>query len=1290
MKNQDQTVARKPGRTGSRLCAFAVGLLAGLSSLPAMSAVTIDNKPLTVANSVPGNLVLVPSVEYPTIHSQANIGNYDSTRRYSGYFDPGKCYAYHYSATETERHFYPVGAASSFSCPNIKNWSGNYLNWVATQTIDPFRSALTGGYRVKDEPNETWLEKARHAPGYTLYPDRRLPASGDNAALVQNATAASWNNLTVRIQGLGNRMRFSSTGTLDGTPVAYNPDVHLLTNGAAEQSHWVSCTQGQPGCQNNGTRRNPNWQRLVVDVAAVPSDAGTVYEVSVRVKVCDATVGIESNCKQYSQGYKPEGLIQEYSERIRYSIFGFLNETGNQRNGGVMRARQKFVGPYSTYPEQGRLANVNREWDPATGVLERNPDPNDASGTGFGVADSGVINYLNKFGQMTGQNPKGNDPVSELYYAALRYFRGQGNLSSYTNGLDYNKTDGFPVITDWDDPIRYACQVNAALGIGDVYTHQDHDLPADDKALAQQYTQKIFDLEGIAKTASAEFSGRGNSAYIAGLAYYAHTNDLRPDNASQDNSDGKQTLSTYWVDVRENQILEPKDKNQYWLAAKYGGFDVPEDFNPLTAAALPLASWHHSEDYLTSGSWGGVTSTVTTYPRPDNFYVASEADKMVESLRSAFRKIADDANGSGSSFASNTTKLEAGARTYQAKYISNGWSGRLTASDVDTSTGVLTDKWDASDWLGQAIGDTKVNASATVLNYTQRKLFYNNGGTLANFIDNWTGNVLTSPTLVKPAGLSSVDNNQLKYILGDRTNEKQSTANGSLQIFRNRRGMLGDIISSTPVYVGKPNANLYASDTSYASFAATQAGRKPAVYVGANDGMLHAFHSPDASVNCSTTTANCGKELFAFMPTEAMSVLTKSDVSTNTYPYWDPEYDHAYSVDGELTVADVKDGNVWKTILVGTMGRGGKTVFALDVTNPDAPKLLWEKDANATGIGSMLGNSLGRPIVAKVADGDWRVFLGNGPNSANGTAALVILDAMTGANDGSINTGVGTNNGLSPVNVWDGYGGTTPGTAADGNFDTVYAGDMDGNLWKFNIAAGTATKLFAAGSTQPITAAPLVARNPYMPPDTWLFFGTGRYLSLADVSASANQNAQSWYGIIDRDQLVAKGTLNQTEILAEDSKGRVIEKVASSGLNGWYMDLVSPGGVKKGERMVVPNFFQGLTLIGTTRFPDSNDPCAPTGKGYTMAIDPFTGGRLGNAFFDIDNSGKVGDTGDYMDGNTSTPYSGIAYDSGPNNPIFLGSYMYTSLDNGQYKKTQTSAGAASVRRVSWRELLNGN
>lgn len=1204
-------VNRKSGRTASthKAMAFLIGIVAAFSSSSTLSAVEIAQRPLYLGSDVPGNLMLVPSVEFPTIHSQANIGSYDPVRRYSGYFDPDKCYAYHYDDDELERHFYPVRKAKSFTCPDeAKDWSGNYLNWAATQTIDPFRSALTGGYRVKDTPTETWLEKARHYETYGLFPDRRLPASGNNIALVQDLTPANWENLNVRIQGLRNKMRFTASGNMaDGNAATpYNPanPSHRLVHG------WFS---------------GGWWDALL-------GDANRVYEVSMRVKVCDASVGVEANCKPYAQGWKPEGLIQEYSDRIRYSIFGFLNDNSSARNGGVLRARQKFVGPDTHYPEQGALANVHREWDPVTGVLVRNPNPADAAATGLGVEDSGVINYLNKFGQMTWKDPKSYDPVSELYYAALRYFRGQGNLAEYTNNLDWVKTDGFPVITDWDDPIKYACQVNAALGIGDVYTHVDHDLPTtpvDDLALARTYTQKIFDLEGIKKNSNEVFSGRGNSAYIAGLAYYANTNDLRPDNKAQPNSIGRQTLSTYWVDVRENQNLEPKTSNQYWLAAKYGGLRVPQGFDPLGAGSVDESWWHTTNEYLVSGGNGGVTTTVTGYPRPDNFYVASEADKMVASLRRAFEAIVAEMKGAGGSFASNTTRLETGAMTFQAQFFSGNWGGELEGYDINPSTGAMTLAWTASskfpDW-----GD--------------RKIVYGSG---ADLLDFEYGNLAGTP-------MAAASEDIVNYARGDRTKEGA----GGL---RARRGVLGDIVNSQPVYVGTPNGQLYKGKTfagasTYPAFVAanTPDKRTPVVYVGANDGMLHAFE------------AATGKELFAFVPQTAMSVLADPDGFSS------PDYQHVYTVDGDLTVADVYIGGAWKTVLVGSMGRGGRSMFALDVTDPSSPKLLWEIDQTDV---PALGNVLSQPIIGQIASGKWRVFVGNGPNSDDGRARLIMLDVANGSAAVSY-AGSATDNGLSGVNAW--------ASTSSGFVDRVYAGDFKGNMWKFTGIAGTPTGslLFAAGTTKPITATPLVARNPATL-DTWVFFGTGSYMNEDDL---ANKSVQTWYGLIDKGPLpINASNLRKTDILAEgvvsDRAVRTIESYANPGVNGWYMNLVSPKNGNEGERMVEPNFFRGLALIGTTRIPESSDVCSPSGKGFTMAISPFTGGRLQQTYFDINKDGSF-DSKDTLGG---VPVSGIGYESSPNNPIFLGDIIYTSLDDGGSDVIKTNASASNIRRVSWRE-----
>ncbi|QOW25344.1 PilC/PilY family type IV pilus protein [Lysobacter sp. H23M47] len=1199
-----------PTKLATRLGAFAIGAIAALSSMSATS-VEVAQAPLYIGSDVPGNLALVPSVEFPTIDSQANIGAYDNSRDYMGYFDAKKCYKYHYDKDETKRHFFPVKVTAGHDCSGEDLWSGNFLSWAATQTIDPFRLALTGGDRVKDEVGETWLQKARH-DGQSAYSDRTIPASGSSSITVSKMTPAEWGKFRVKIHGLGYRMHFTADGTFGSDSAhAFDPSSDHLQD-------------------NQGQRKK-------------------IYEVSMRVKVCVPGL-LEGNCVKYGNNYKPEGLIQEYAAQIRFSIFGYLNDSGAHRDGGVMRARQKYVGPMTYYPEHGVTSNPRREWDPDTGVLYKNPDGSDATATNASIQDSGVINYLNKFGRMTTAKPKGLDPVSELYYTAIRYFKNIGNVPEYSalSGTKYQLADGFPVITDWDDPIRYSCQVNAILGIGDVNTHRDGNLPgskyragdpampaavAADKSIdVAEMTKKIFVMEGITRGVDEEFTGRNNTAYIAGLAYDSNTRDIRPDDASKPQTKGRQTVSTHWVDVRENEVLLDRKRNQYWLAAKYGGFKVPAGFNPDTnTAPLPDPLWTTTGEILS-----------TNDRRPDNFYVASEADKMVQSLTRAFQNIIQEMRGSGSSFASNSTKLEAGAMTYQAQFYGGSWGGELTGYSADVGTGALNAVWSATsefpNWgpLNSTVVDSKPS----------RKILFAKSGTLAAFE---AGQLGDTP-------LSGASSDEIKYLRGDRSKE------APLGTFRARRSVLGDIVNSQPVYVGVPNSRLYlgqsfAGATSYAAFVGGSAStRTPAVYVGANDGMLHAFN------------AATGKEIFAFVPTGAMAKLTGAG------GYTDPAYEHRYTVDGNLTVADVYVSGAWKTVLVGSLGRGGRSLFALDVTDPATPSLLWEKSEAQV---PALGNNLGQPIIAQVADGDWRVLLGNGPNSTGGSAQLVMVGVASGAVS-TIDTGVAGDNGMAGVNAWS--------SAGDGFVDTVYGGDLKGNLWKLSGLTGAkaATKLFAAGTTKPITATPLVAKNPATL-ETWVFFGTGSYLNSADI---ANKDVQSWYGIIDKGPLpIAQTDLQNTAILAEgDVSGvtvRAIESYSSAGARGWYMDLVSPGAGARGERMVVPNFFQGLALIGTTRIPDSTDVCSPSGTGFTMAISPFTGGRLAQSFFDVNDDGNF-DSGDTLNG---VPVSGIGYESSPNNPIFLGDTMYTGLDDGSNSVVKTNASAMNVRRVSWRELI---
>lgn len=1223
----------------SRASVFLIGMLAALSSLPAAS-VDIAQSPLSIGGNVPGNLSLVPSVEFPTLISVANFGDYDPARNYVGYFDANKCYRYVYNAVESERHFQPDSASVSHACSGSL-WSGNYLNWAATQTIDPFRSALTGGYRVKDTTTETWIEKAKaDRDGGTSatanFPRRTYPGNANSAA-VSSATPASWGTIRTRIDGLGNKMRFTSGGNaaaLDnnnpgaGQPVAYNPGIHTLSDAA------------------------------LVTVNGVPvSTANVVWEVSVRVAVC-VTGMLESNCNaSYSGVAKPEGLIQEYSNRLRYSIFGYLNNGGGtEPEGGVLRANQKFVGPNAYYPDvAGAQVNAAREWDPSTGILIVNPDSADATATNApGIVNSGVINYLNKFGQMeTGRNAKSYDNVSELYYAAVRYFKNLGNVPSYStlNG-DYQLADGFPVITNWQDPIRYQCQTNVILGIGDTNTWRDKNLPgttsgagepakpaevaADTTVDVVANLKKIWQMEGrtdaqaTTLSTASDFNGasRQNSAYIAALAYDSHTRDIRPTGATNALA-GNQTISTYWVDVVENRDYKSPATNQYWLATKYGGFTVPTGFNPATnITALPDAQWWTTGEY--------VDPAGANYKRPDNFYVAADAARMVESLKRVFAKIISDMHGSGGSFAANSTKLETGAMTFQAQFYSGSWRGELSAYTVNSTTGALTPAW---------------NAGSQFPAWATRNIYVNNDGTQAGY------RRFTYPNLDSTNASALGSQAVVDYLRGDRSNEAPNGLG-----LRARQSILGDIVNSQPMYVGAPNGRLFYGQEftgadSFGAYVAANTTRTPVVYVGANDGMLHGFN------------ANTGVETYAFVPRAA--------IAAGLADYASPTYSHRYFVDGEITVADAYIGGAWKTILVGTMGRGGKAIYALDVTDPADVEFLWEKSAADI---PQLGNSIGKPVIAQVADGDWRVMIGNGPNSTGDGASLITVRLSTGAVT-TVSTGTAVANGLSAVNAWS--------TGATDFVDAVYAGDLRGNLWKITNLTGTPVvmNLFQAqysGNAQPITAAPLVSKNPAND-STWVFVGTGRYLNVEDL---ANKDVQTWYGLIDDGTpIVGRTQLVGTSILSETTIGglgaRVISDNVNAGPRGWYMDLISPVGGAEGERMIVPNFFQGLALIGTTRIPDTTNVCNPSGKGYVMAIDPFTGGRLSQSFFDMNGDGQF-NSADLVNGN---PVSGIGLSSGPNNPIFIGDIIQINLDDATAVQRKTNSSVLAPSRVSWREIV---
>ncbi|WEN16698.1 PilC/PilY family type IV pilus protein [Rhodanobacter sp. AS-Z3] len=665
------------------------------------------------------------------------------------------------------------------------------------------------------------------------------------------------------------------------------------------------------------------------------------------------------------------------------------------------------------------------------------------------------------------------------------------------------------------------------------------------------------------------------------------------------------------------------------------------------------------------------------------FYSAKSPEEFANGLKDALKR-ASERVGTGASLAANSTQLQTGTVAYQANYWTAKWKGDLKALPVDSTTGALN----PATWFAQVELPTAANRNIMTFNPAA-----SHGSQFVAFKVASDGTLPLLSTaqhaaLSNVAGTATDETKVINYLRGDKSNE---TTAGGLRI---RDTPIGDIVNSQPVYAGAPNSNQFYTESftgssAYSTFASGQSGRSGAIYVASNDGMLHGF---DAAT---------GAENFAYMP----GAVITAGVSALASVEYGGTVEHSFFNDGELTIADAYIGSTpeWKTVMVGTTGRGvAKTVYALDVTNPASIQFLWERSA-ADGLtnSGFIGEMVGKPVIAQTADGTWSVLIGNGYNSAEGKSALLQFNLA----DGGLTVHQTTDtSGLAAPAVWMDPSGNGVST-------TAYAGDADGNVWSFtlNTSAGTTAtatpssdgvNLFTAldGNSvrQPITAGMLVGKDPATG-NTWVFFGTGQYLDTPDLT---NLKTQSWYGLIVQSGtpgLAVKSTstratdlVNRT-ITSEVGNGRTVTTLAQAaaastaitGKSGWYIDLTSPVNGAEGERIVTPNQFQGNLLLATTRIPQATDPCNPSGRGWIMALDPFTGTNPSANFFDRNGDGNI-DSSDSVGG---TPAAGIGFSSLPNNPIFVGSTMLTSFDNGTTSSTKTSSSTGAIIRVSWRELI---
>lgn len=675
---------------------------------------------------------------------------------------------------------------------------------------------------------------------------------------------------------------------------------------------------------------------------------------------------------------------------------------------------------------------------------------------------------------------------------------------------------------------------------------------------------------------------------LADVALYYWANDLRPD----------------WTAAQKNVPTSAADP-AWWphLVNFTVGLGVRATLNPatdlpaLTAGTLnwpvPAADQPQNVDDL----WHAAVNS------RGQFFSAANPTDFARALTDSLQTISNRTGGAAA-VGTSTSVIRSGGNLFTSNYRTDNWSGQIEQRNLDGDGNIVTSP---AGWLGSA----PAPASRQIFTYVDntlrgRPFTYANLAASDRLYFDTAAATYTAPTFT---GANLVD-----YIRGENfTGLRQ----------RSTSTPFGDFVNSAPQYVKAGDDEGYAllpagtpGASTYNAYVAAKANRTAMVYVGSNDGMLHALNG------------NTGIETFAYVPKAIMSTLPNLA---------SPSYTHRFFVDGTPNIADAYISG-WKTVLVGATGAGGRSVFALDVTNPTSfsqSNVLWELNSANDGD---IGYTIGVPQIGRTPQGDWVAIFGNGYRSNSNRAVLFVVRLSDGQILRKFDTGVGSaslRNGLATPKLLIG---------SDATIQAVYAGDQLGNLWKFdlttNAIAFSNTSLFTAvrsGVAQPITVQPEIVRHPNG--GFLITFGTGKIFEDID---STNTDVQSLYGIWDRTGIaavtptrVASRSLLQQQTFTRMTTGTgVFYELTDNTVNwtnqrGWYIDL----NVESGERLVInPQIFFDQAILTTTVPSGSTNSCASDGFSTTLSIRTLTGGRLPYRTIDVDFNGTINTTDAFYSG----------------------------------------------------------
>lgn len=1110
--------------------------------------------------------------------------SYTPGTAYYGYFDSTKMYKY----LTTSGGYFQVDTSKAQD--NNSFWSGNFLNWLTMRRVDILRKILVGGKVQPRSANSANFLYAAESPDRDYY--------------------KSYNNVRYQIKG-GN-----------STEIIYDST-------------------------NNRT-----------------------YSIKVYV------------------GDQPpqEGIIPKYRDKLNLGIMFF--------NDGYRYEDQR----------------------------------NNVRDGGDVIVDIGS-NGTNLITQIENSDPETWTPLAESLYEATRYF--QATDSAYNGGTYSGK-----------DPIKYPCQKNFVLVLTDGESTKDQNIPGSNWSLdgrvsdpngfnIRTYMDRIATQEGYSSQWGVNANTSEGTYYLEGVSYYAHLTDLRTSTVGKSDLPGKQNLTIYTVFAFDDS---PIGRDILKKAAKYGGFD---DFDN-TGKPDSAAKWDKNGD--------GV---------PDTFYEAQDGASIAAQLEKAVLDIlARVSAGTAASILSNSEGTGANilqAVFYPKKSFENSeasWIGemqnlwyyidpRLQNSTIreDSVTDNILDlkqdkvvqfRFDNGQTVADLLTDTDGDGDGDVASGTvtpddlnslwragkllwqrnsDRTIYTQTAGSLLSFTDGAAFNPATADVqaLLQAANEAEATKivNYTKGVDQSGYRSRTVTIDGSTGVWK-----LGDIVSSTPrlqsfsrlaAYDSPPSAGY--SDYTYKSFVSSnQYTTRGMGYVGANDGMLHAFKLGALDVTASGSRKaklegdDLGKEQWSFIPKNALPYLKYLA---------DPEYNHIYYVDGPTVLLDASIGvpsgcatdyslcpksysavdanndldlskTSWRSILIGSMGFGGasrkscsagancvqtpiddpddsekglgySSYFALDVTDPENPSLMWEFSHED------LGYSTTGPAIVRIGDkdknGKWFAVFATGPTGPIDTnlhqflaksdkpLKLFVVDLKTGQLLRTIDATAAPFN-MTDLN--DAFAGSLIGGQIDSDRwnqaspgfykdDAVYfgyikkAGSGNAATWTQggimrlltmedpDPASWTLSKVI--DGTGPITTGigRLVDRKNHK---LWLYFGSGRYYYNSDDSGSR----RSIYGIKepcytsvdDLDDSCPETPLTRTN-LTNQSLDSATDSLGVSTNDGWLIDLDPSDATYDAERIITNPVALTNGTVFFTSFKPTADPCGFGGSSFVWLVKYDTG-----------------------------------------------------------------------------------